>query len=170
MAAAPLPLEGNRILLRQGVALLEQLSDDLYARPRGSWASVGAQYRHILEHYRSFFAGLASGRVDYDARARDENVEGYRSAAFEATRECLRGLAALAGEEDRRLLVQLDTGAPDPTPDWRSSSLGRELQFLSSHTIHHYALIKLLLDDTGLDFGPEFGVAPSTLAWQRALR
>lgn len=127
MTASPLPLEGNRILLRQGVALLEQLSDELYAGPRGSWAPVGVQYRHILEHYRSFFAGLAAGRVDYDARARDA------------------------------------------TPDWRPSSLGRELQFLSSHTLHHYALIKLLLDDTGLDLGPEFGVAPSTLAWQRAL-
>ena len=169
-ATPPLPLEGNRILLRQGVALLEQLSDDLYARPRGNWAPVGVQYRHILEHYRSLFAGLGSGRVDYDARARNEAIEKYRSAGLEATRECLRGLAALAGEEDRSLLVQLDTGATDAGPDWRPSSLGRELQVLSSHTIHHYALIKLLLDDAGLDLGPEFGVAPSTLAWQRALR
>jgi uncharacterized damage-inducible protein DinB len=170
MPAPLLPLEGNRILLHQGVALLEQLSDDLYARPRGGWAPVGAQYRHILEHYRSFFAGLSTGRVDYDARARDEKIESYRAAAFEVTRECLAAIDTLDGVADGPLLVQIDTGAPDATPDWRTSSLGRELQFLSSHTIHHYALIKLLLDDAGLDLGPEFGVAPSTLAWQRALR
>jgi hypothetical protein len=89
---------------------------------------------------------------------------------LEATRKCLGGLSALDGAEDRPLLVQMDTGAPDATPDWRCSSLGRELQFLSSHTTHHYALIKLLLDDTGVGLGPEFGVAPSTLAWQRVLR
>jgi hypothetical protein len=170
MTRSPLPLEGNRILLRQGVALLEQLSDDLYAGPRGNWAPVGAQYRHILEHYRSLFAGLAAGRVDYDARARDESIERYRSDALEATHECLASLAALDGAADRPVLVQMDTGAPDSTSDWRPSSLGRELQVLCSHTIHHYELIKLLLDDTGLDLGPEFGVAPSTLAWQRVLR
>ena len=170
MPTAPLPLEGNRILLRQGVALLEQLSDDLYTRPWGAWAPVGAQYRHILEHYRSFFTGLSTGRVDYDARARDETIEQDRTAALEATHHCLGSLTSLVGEPDGALLVQVDTGAPDAGPDWRPSSLGRELQFLSSHTIHHYALIKLLLDDTGLDLGAEFGVAPSTLAWQRALR
>jgi hypothetical protein len=45
------------------------------------------------------------------------------------------------------------------------------LQFLCSHTVHHFALIKLLLDGTGVDLAPEFGVAPSTLAYHRtALR
>lgn len=170
MPGPPLPLEGNRLLLRQGIGLLERLSDELYARSRGGWAPVGAQYRHILEHYRSFFAGLATGRVDYDARARDENIERSRGVALEATRECLAALEALDGKPDRQILVQMDTAAPDAYPDWRPSSLGRELQFLSSHTVHHYALIKLLLEDCGLDLGPEFGVAPSTLAWQRALR
>lgn len=170
MTAGALPLEGNRILLDQGIALLDRLSEELYASPRGSWAPVGAQYRHIIEHYRSFFDGLASGQVDYDARARDETIERHRAAALEATRDCLTRLAALDGAEDRALLVRMDSGASATGSDWRSSSLGRELQFLSSHTVHHYALIKLLLDDTGLDFGSEFGVAPSTLAWQRALR
>ena len=42
----------------------------------------------------------------------------------------------------------------------------RELQFLVSHTIHHYALIGVLLAAEGFDVSlefPEFGVAPSTL-------
>jgi hypothetical protein len=36
--------------------------------------------------------------------------------------------------------------------------------------VHHYALIKLLLEGSGVDLGVEFGVAPSTLAHQRAAR
>ncbi len=165
-----LSIAGNRGLLQQGVLMLERLSEALYAEPRGSWAPVGAQYRHILEHYRSFFAGLPEGRVDYDARARDERIEKDRGAALLATRECLAALDALDGAADRPLEVQMDGGGGVERPDWRPSSAGRELQFLCSHTVHHFALIKLLLEPTGPDLGIEFGVAPSTLAYQRAAR
>jgi hypothetical protein len=55
----------------------------------------------------------------------------------------------------------------DGEADWSQSSLKRELQFLVSHTVHHYALIKELLRRTGFDAGTEFGVAPSTIAAAR---
>lgn len=168
MSGAALQLEGNRILLQQGVALLERLEDDQYAESRNSWAPVGAQYRHVLEHYLSFLEGLPNGRVDYDARPRDERIERSRSAALGTTNACLAGLAALAGQPERPLQVQMDSGAGPEAPDWRESSAGRELQFLCSHTVHHYALIRLLLGGAGIELPVEFGVAPSTLSYQRA--
>jgi hypothetical protein len=49
-----------------------------------------------------------------------------------------------------------------------ASTVARELQFLLSHTVHHYALIALILRLQGFEPGEEFGVAPSTLAhWRR---
>src|SRR5262245_51244700 len=52
--------------------------------------------------------------------------------------------------------------------DWSISSLKRELQFLLSHTTHHYALIALALRSRGFEPGSEFGVAPSTLRhWRK---
>ena len=160
-------LEGNRVLLRQGLALLERLSDELYAEPRGSWAPVGAQYRHILDHYGAFFRGLADRRVDYDARIRDARIERSRAAARQTTLACLGALDALEVEPDGPLLVQMDSGAGPEAPDWRPSSTGRELQFLCSHTVHHFALIQLLLEGSGVALDPEFGTAPSTLAYHR---
>jgi len=168
-----LTVEGNRQLLQRGEAMLGRLTDSEYAEIcLGGWAPVGAQYRHILEHYHAFFRGLTSGRVDYDARPREQQLERSREAALEATRVYLTALEALDGATDRAILVQMDSGAapPDETGDWRPSSAGRELQFLCSHTVHHYALIALLLKDVGSDLGPDFGVAPSTLAHQRAAR
>ncbi|MCH4562424.1 hypothetical protein MKP05_04650 [Halomonas sp. EGI 63088] len=48
------------------------------------------------------------------------------------------------------------------------SSLGRELAFLTSHTIHHMAIIGLLAESLGIGLPEEFGVHPSTLRhWQR---
>jgi hypothetical protein len=45
------------------------------------------------------------------------------------------------------------------------SSVSRELQVLSSHTIHHFALIAMTLRAHGVDLDPEFGMAPSTLRY-----
>jgi hypothetical protein len=47
--------------------------------------------------------------------------------------------------------------------------VGRELQYLLSHTIHHYAIIGSILRAQGVEPGPDFGVAPSTLRhWGKA--
>jgi hypothetical protein len=43
------------------------------------------------------------------------------------------------------------------------SSISRGLQVLSSHTIHHFALIAMTLRAHGIEMDPEFGTAPSTL-------
>jgi hypothetical protein len=161
-----LPIEGNRVLLRQGMALLEGLTDGQYAEPVRGWAPVGAQYRHVLEHYQSFLGGRPLGRIDYDDRPRNERLESSRPAALEATRACLAGIDALEGSADDPVVVQLDSGAGPDRPDWRASSVGRELQFLSSHTVHHFALIKLLLDGSAT-LEADFGMAPSTIAHQR---
>jgi hypothetical protein len=158
--ATGLPLAGNRVLLQQGLALLENLSDAQYAR-------VGPHYRHALDHYLAFFRGLGDARVDYDARERDEGLERSRDTAREATRRCLAALDALEGAAERPLQVQMETEAGAARADWRASSAGRELQFLCSHTVHHYALIKLLLPDLAHPAGADFGVAPSTLSHLR---
>jgi hypothetical protein len=130
---------------------------------------VGAHFRHILDHYRAFLTGLPEGRVDYDARERRGPLETDRTLAL-AT---VLGLITDVGDIPRDLAahplsVNLRSVADrDGAPDWSQSSVNRELQFLVSHTVHHYALIKQLLSRTGFEAGEDFGVAPSTLAAQR---
>ncbi len=160
-------LEANCALLEQGLDLLSRLADRQYAARRGRWAPVGAQYRHVLEHYHCFLAGLPAGEVDYDSRQRDPELEASRRCAADATRAVQAGLRVLAGSDSaRRLRVQSRTSVAADEPEWSESTLGRELQFLVSHTVHHFALIRLLLAPE-IDLDAEFGVAPSTLAHAR---
>ena len=72
-------------------------------------------------------------------------------------------MARMGGvRHDRALMVRMEDAGP--TPDcWMSSSLARELQMLSSHTIHHFALIAMTLRAHGVELDADFGVAPSTL-------
>jgi len=54
--------------------------------------------------------------------------------------------------------------------EWTESSVRRELQFLLSHTIHHYALMVAIGQAHGFkEFERGFGVAPSTIKFQQQL-
>jgi len=163
--------EQNIRFLRQGMELLESLAGEVFAEPGsgGQRASVGAHLRHCIDYYRCFLRGLEAGRIDYDERQRDPRIELEPAAAREAIEELVEGLSRIEAEDfPRELQVKVDAAAwHDPALVWSRTSLGRELQFLLSHTVHHYALIAMILRDHGIEPPSEFGVAPSTLEHRR---
>lgn len=161
-------VEGNLLLLRQAVAVLEKMDDATY-RDGGAAegiSPVGVHFRHVFDHYRAFLMGLATDEIDYDARNRQVPVETDRRLAIATALGYLTDLDRIDGEiANRPLRITLRSVAgDDPAPDWSQTSLKRELQFLVSHTVHHYALIREVLRRTGFDTGDGFGVAPSTIA------
>lgn len=158
-------IEANAAFLLQAKRLLSALSDDEYARrdPETGRGRIGAHLRHVLDHYDSLLAGAQSGVVDYDARRRDEALETSRTRAAARIDEVLAALRRL----DRAacaspLAVHMDCAAGGARVP-HGSTLGRELQFLASHTVHHYAVIGLVMASRGLVVDRDFGVAPSTL-------
>jgi uncharacterized damage-inducible protein DinB len=162
-------LHGNVALLEQGLELLEHLADPAYRDTPPGRSSIGAQYRHILDHYRALLDGMALGRVDYDARRRNPEVERDRAVAARDTRDLIARLRLLAGRSRGTPLTVHAACTADHAGETQRSSLGRELLFLTSHTVHHFAIIRLLLEDPAA-VAPEFGTAPSTIAWRRAAR
>lgn len=157
-------VQGNVTFLRQARVLLQQLDDEQYAYGEVSTGRgrIGAHLRHVVDHYNSLLKGLHAGCVDYDARERSGSLETSRVAMTEALVEIETGLQKLVTwTEDVGLDVWIDSG--EPTTRTRSrSTLERELQFVCSHTLHHYAVIALLLRERGHPVDADFGVAPST--------
>ncbi|MFK8028637.1 MAG: DinB family protein [Gammaproteobacteria bacterium] len=150
--------------LEQGLTLLRQINDEQYGTklPPVFSNGVGAHMRHILDHYECLLAGFESGRVDYDCRKRSELVEQDRSVAIEAINDIMSRLSSMSDHSgDTPLLVNMDSN--DDSGEWSESSLSREFQFLSSHTIHHYAIIAAILNQAGCTLSPGFGISPSTL-------
>jgi uncharacterized damage-inducible protein DinB len=158
---------GNAAQLRQGLTLLERLSDAQYAGDSAlfSRGGVGAHVRHVLEHYACFLEGLAAGAVDYDGRERERALERDRELARARIEQVLAALEALEEDPARPLEVALDAGGGDLRT---TSSVARELQFLASHTVHHLALVAAMLRAAGCEPGADFGVAPSTLRFEQA--
>ncbi len=159
----PIALERDSIrLLEQAVDLIEQLDDELFVAtgPGFESGSVGAQLRHCLDSYRCLFGGLEAGFVDYDARERDVRVETERPVAIARIRSTCSALNDLSPRDGGRALsVVCEGGGPAGT----SSTVARELQFLMSHVVHHYALIAMILRTLDVVPPADFGIAPSTL-------
>ncbi len=169
-------------LIRQNVELLEQglrVAEDAdlsVFRSCDGQSGIGAHLRHCMDCYRCFLDGLdvPGGRleIDYDARSRDAEIEREPGKAAARLAELIAGLERLPLGPSATVSVRVDTppdAVAEPAAGWQRSSVGRELQFLISHTIHHYAMIAMIARGHGLDLGDEFGVAPATLAHRREL-
>ncbi len=161
-------IDDNIETLKQGIELIARLDDQLYRQPNRelSLSGVGAHFRHCIDFYHRFLTGIESGRINYDLRERDERIEQNRLFAIARLNAIIKDLSRVSVIEDDRVFETLLEGSSNS--DWSVSSLKRELQFLLSHTIHHYALIALVLRSQGFEPDAEFGVAPSTLrSWRK---
>ncbi|MBE7437536.1 MAG: DinB family protein [Spirochaetales bacterium] len=153
----------NRFLLEQGQEILEILPVPLYglseAETYGS--SPGGHFRHIVQHYQAFLKDLPSGMINYDQRDRTSSIETSQTEASAAIREILARLREL-GQEDREIKIIQNVNPVEGLTPVRST-ISRELTFQISHTIHHYALIAVIMRLNGISTPRHFGFAPSTI-------
>lgn len=156
----------NRQLLDQAVALV----DEVDRHPQLLFSEhCGPHLRHLVEHYEALLKGVKatrSGRVHvaYDQRQRDRALERCPQRMRErlvGLQERVMGLTTVDPQRDCE--VEL-CGGLEGAQTWRTrSTLVRELLFLSSHTTHHFALIRSLLGPLGPMSDPRFGKAPATV-------
>jgi uncharacterized damage-inducible protein DinB len=124
--------------------------------------SIGEHIRHCLDHIAALTSASSATPLSYDRRERGTPVE--RDPA-EALRLILRLKAAVARWSNRSsdepvLVTSMLSPAGETVTGW--STLGRELAFVASHTVHHQAIIAMLLAAQSVDVPDGLGYAPST--------
>jgi hypothetical protein len=161
-------IEGCITALRRCEAVLDALEPGHYSMAPEGHGSVGAQVRHCIDHFSCFLHGVDSGVVDYDARERDVNLETDKALARSAITSIMESVIAMSATPlDTAITVKLIAAADGP-PISAASTLERELVFLSSHTIHHVAIMCLVAERVGARVSPEVGLAFSTEAYRAA--
>jgi hypothetical protein len=165
----PFLISTNVRWLRQALRLLERLDDVVYSATAPGFAPhrAGAHLRHVLEFYQCFLDGLVSSHIDYDARRRDESIECSRHNAAIAIQSIIHALETETEVRQERIVwVRMeDADGAGVRDTFMESSLSRELQVLSSHTVHHFALMAMTLRGHGVEMAADFGMAASTLRY-----
>lgn len=177
---APLPSgPGSGVRpLRVLTALLEQLRDVITLLPASAYlgrpaaqvsGSVGEHVRHCLDHVSALLAALSGEELSYDRRLRGTMVETEpRTAINEIERLFVRIDRLVLAPLDRPLRLRTLVDAAGHAIEARTTA-ARELAFVVQHTIHHCALIAVLLEWQGHRVPRDFGLAPVTVrARQRA--
>ena len=158
------PASALRRLLDELEALLREVPPDVY-RSRvmaGVSGSIGEHVRHCLDHVSALLAADPRATLSYDRRHRGTSVE---TDPVEALRQILRLKGGLDAWSTRSLdepirVTSMISPAGDAVTGW--STLARELAFVVSHTIHHQAIIGVLLAMDGHAVPERFGHSPST--------
>jgi uncharacterized damage-inducible protein DinB len=151
--------------LRQLAHAIRPLThEEFTAREFSTSGSIGAHVRHCLDHAWALERGIATGEICYDHRQRNTVVERNSELAVSRLRRAGARLGGIGDYLlDRPLTLVAQTHADGRTIRV-GTTVGRELAFVISHTIHHSALIAVLLEHGQRDIPERFGLAPTTPA------
>jgi uncharacterized damage-inducible protein DinB len=151
--------------------LLDELESLLMAVPADTYCSrfaadvsgsVGEHVRHCLDHVSALVTADPSVTLSYDRRHRGTAAE---TDPAEALRQIQQLKVAIDLWSTRSLdepirVTSTMSSSGDAVTGW--STLARELAFVVSHTIHHQAIIGVLLAIDGHAVPDRFGHSPST--------
>lgn len=127
-----------------------------------SSGSVGGHVRHCLDHVDALLRAIGSGVCCYDDRVRGEAVERDPALACARLAACRMRLTRLDPALLQRPLALSARISREGVELHTASSVAREIVFVLSHTVHHAALVAVLLEAQGESLPAHFGLAPTT--------
>ncbi|HEX6846141.1 MAG TPA: hypothetical protein VF144_04140 [Chitinophagaceae bacterium] len=145
---------------------LKQLNNEEYARPSKILmnATIGQHVRHIIELFQCLEKGYETGRVNYEKRKRDYQIETDRQLAADLLRDIYKKL----GKPNKEMLLEAEDYCDETQVVSIPSNYYRELAYNLEHTIHHMALIRVGVNEvSSLELPNEFGVAYSTIKYRQ---
>ncbi len=166
------PLEALKALLQQLREVITLMPGPMYlARPSARVSgSVGEHVRHCLDHVSALVAAMASGELSYDHRRRGTTVETEATTAVNEIERLFVRLDRVRDVRPHQAIAVSSLVSRDGPPLHLRSTVAREVAFVVQHTIHHCALIALLVEWQGWRVPYGFGVAPSTIQARAAAR
>lgn len=179
-------IRGNIEAIHQGLDLISALSDEQYVHIASPYvsSSIGMHFRHVVDMYSALMANDSRQQVtdiiDYDSRRRGALIEERRDIAIKELRSLEHWIMHLADAESalcdadviekqkqQSISVKSEVTLSDSHSVIVESSLIRELIFVSSHAVHHYALIGVIAKLQGVALSGSLGIAPATATFLR---
>lgn len=151
-------------ILSQFRGVIIQLDNVAYAAPLKVFngASIGKHGRHVIEFFQCLMQSTTSGTVNYDTRIRYFQLE----EDVQYSIDILDKITEYFSENSfDHIAISLVSEFGDETQIAVPTSFNRELIYLIEHSIHHFALMRIGIQENFPDVNlPDcFGVAYSTI-------
>lgn len=143
--------------------LLHQLTNEQYCQPLEilSGETIGKHVRHIVEFFQCLI--IASDTICYDDRKREIQIENSISYTLNEIQVIKQAINRI----DPNYQLKIKQFVAGETLIF-TTTRGRELIYCIDHSIHHFAIIKLAIEQTYPEIliDHSFGIAYSTLKYQ----
>jgi len=149
--------------LSENIELLRQLTNDEFTQknPELSNATIGEHMRHIIELFGCLLENYNYGLINYDDRKRDLLLQTNKNEAISIMEKYLYEI----DKPNKSLSLAHNCFSPI---ELLPTNYYRELIYNLEHSIHHQALIKVVLNRLPhIKVSNSFGVAPSTLEYRK---
>ncbi|OEE74229.1 hypothetical protein A1OQ_01195 [Enterovibrio norvegicus FF-162] len=170
LAEVPAEVIGGMDVASQALELLHQLSDEQYNHVATPYlqSAIGQHMRHILDVFHAITVWPNSDFVDYDIRRRAHPVEKDKTIAIDEWISLYHWLETICEADlSTGMHVSGEVSLKHHVASVTQSTLGRELSFVASHAVHHFALIRVSLCAQDISTAETFGMAPATATFYR---
>lgn len=151
-------------VIQQLSDLLKQLTPEQYSEklPVLNGSSIGQHTRHTVEFFQCLLKGLSNGVVNYDTRERNLQLETDLVFTLNALSE-INNTIQLIGDFYTPITLSVCYG--EDCEEVVETNFLRELVYLVEHSIHHFALIRIGIQENfkNVNIPKTFGVAYSTI-------
>ncbi|WP_017222997.1 hypothetical protein [Moritella dasanensis] len=157
-------IKGNIEGLDQGIALLVAMTNEQYCMRAQPYilSCIGEHLRHVLDLYYALKADVDV--IDYDVRRRGALVESCRMTGLAELAEIKTWLLTLQPQMmNTNMVMSTEVSVVNTLVTQVETSLIRELIFVSTHAIHHYALMDISAKLCDFNTPKNLGIAPATL-------
>jgi hypothetical protein len=157
-------IKGNIEGLDQGIALLTVMTNEQYCMRAQPYivSCIGEHLRHVLDLYYALKEQVDV--IDYDVRRRGALVESCRITGLAELEHIKAWLLTLQPHMmNNKMMMSTEVSVVETLVAKVETSLIRELIFVSTHAIHHYALMDISAKLCDFDTPDNMGVAPATL-------
>ena len=163
-------VSGNLEAVEQGLTLFAAIcqTDYTYKATPYVESCMGEHLRHIVDMYLALINAGNTGIVDYNCRRRGALIEQELPVGILELQEIRKWLLNLEHNSlDQKVTILSETSVSSQQICEMPSTLRRELLFVASHTIHHFALIRVVAKHLDLEVSEQLGYAPATATYLR---
>jgi hypothetical protein len=158
-----------KITLESLYRVIQQLSVQQYSQPINvlNGSTIGEHTRHIIEFFQCIEKQAQTGIINYDKRERNALIQQDPKQAEFAIEQVIH----FVNSTDEKIILTLEAcyDASSDDTDLMATNMKREITYALEHAIHHMALIKIGIFQTGIPvmLDNDFGIAVSTIKYKQ---